>query len=816
MTIPMNRTLKLAVLAVVIASFSTFTSTAQLVVDGTLTPEELVEDILVGEGVTVSNITYTGVASQRGYFDGTASNIGLDGGVILSSGDINIAVGPNNAGGAGQAVSGAGDPDLAALAGVTSVDAVLLEFDFIPTGDSLKFNYVFASEEYNEYTCGGVNDVFGFFLSGPGITGPFANNAANIALIPGTNTPVSINTVNIGVAGANGNAANCDALDPNWPSYNTFFTDNPGGPSIQYDGFTVQLTAEAEVQCGETYHIKLALSDGGDGVFDSGVFLEENSFSSRPVALEFSATSSSGIPLINDTTLVEGCTELAILITREESDSVLVSHLDIGGTATFDVDYTGLVDSLVFEVGQDSAWIYVDPVADGISDNGETVSIGITSVDECGNEITIEQIFVIVDQGDYVYNLNVEAVGEVFCPGDSIVLTADPDGGVPNFTYDWGNGQMGGSITIFPLADTTITVSALDDCNTQSVEETLDLVVEYEGLPTVTTSNDVVLTCPDDEADLTAIGAGFGSLEYMWDNGAGAGSTVTVQPTATQIYTVTVTDDCNATVTGSVEVVVEPYLNLEITGQSLQVTCPGDEIQLEPGVAGGRDPFLFTWSNGSNAQTINVNPDATATYTLTVLDFCQNSEEGTFEVTVPTYDLQLTSIPDSTICELGEIELYVDATGGALNSYTYNWTGQDITTNTTNDSVFVSSTESIETPQDSLTLVYEVEVVDYCGNAMSRSIEVTIRDCELVIPNVFTPGGDSFNDFLVVANVDQYPNSTLRVYNRWGFCVFESENYQNDWNGDKAEAGVYYYLFFPSDPDIEPMTGYVHLIRENN
>jgi gliding motility-associated-like protein len=348
------------------------------------------------------------------------------------------------------------------------------------------------------------------------------------------------------------------------------------------------------------------------------------------------------------------------------------------------------------------------------------------------------------------------------------------------------------------------------------VEETLNLVVEYDGLPTVTTSNDVLLTCPDDEADLTAIGVGFGSLEYMWDNGAGAGSTVTVQPIGTTTYIVTVTDDCNATVTGEIEVIVEPYIDLEITGQSLQVTCPGDMVQFSPGVAGGRDPFVYTWSTGANSQSIEVNPSTTEEYTLSVLDFCQNTEEGTFEVTVPVYNLQLTSIEDSTICELGEIELYVSATGGALNSYTFNWTGQDITTNPANDSVYVSSTESIATPDDSLTFVYQVDVTDYCGNAQSRSIEVTIRDCELVIPNVFTPGVDGFNDYLVVANVDQYPNSTLRIYNRWGFCVFESENYQNDWNGGKMEAGVYYYLFFPSDSDIEPMTGYVHLMTQNN
>src|SRR5690606_3893211 len=97
------------------------------------------------------------------------------------------------------------DPDLAQLISpITVNDCAVLEFDFVPNGDTLKFNFAFASEEYNEYVCGTVNDVFGFFISGPGINGPFTNNAENIALIPGTDVPVSINTLNNGTVGANG------------------------------------------------------------------------------------------------------------------------------------------------------------------------------------------------------------------------------------------------------------------------------------------------------------------------------------------------------------------------------------------------------------------------------------------------------------------------------------------------------------------------------------------------------------------------------------------------------------------------------------
>ena len=261
----------------------------QLVVGNTLTPEELVQNVLLGTGVTVSNITFNGGApttinEQAGTFDGTAAGIGIPNGVILATGNVQVALGPNNGTGTGMGGGnfGFGDPDLTTLSGVTTNDAAILEFDFIPSGDSISFRFVFASEEYPEYVCGTVNDVFGFFLSGPGITGPFQNNATNLALVPGGIVPISINTVNPGVSGANGQAANCTALDPNWPANNVFYQDNTGSQVIQFDGQTVVFIAQAQVECNQQYHIKLAIADGGDTAFDSAVFLESSSFTSTP------------------------------------------------------------------------------------------------------------------------------------------------------------------------------------------------------------------------------------------------------------------------------------------------------------------------------------------------------------------------------------------------------------------------------------------------------------------------------------------------------------------------------------------------------
>ena len=252
------------------------TTYSQLIVNNTVqTPNQLVQNILLGAGITVSNVTFNGsavnanlVRDQAGSFsNGATTNIGINNGVILSTGNAQVAIGPNDDPASTLATANPiqGDADLAALSSLQIRNTAILEFDFVPVGQSLSFNFVFGSEEYLEFVGSQFNDVFGFFLSGPGIAGPFTGGAINIALVPGTNTPISINNVN--------SVAN-----------NTYYNNNGTGatpllnPTIQYDGFTDVIAATATVQCGQTYHIKLAIANVGDNSLDSAVFLQAQSF----------------------------------------------------------------------------------------------------------------------------------------------------------------------------------------------------------------------------------------------------------------------------------------------------------------------------------------------------------------------------------------------------------------------------------------------------------------------------------------------------------------------------------------------------------
>ncbi|HEX9980421.1 MAG TPA: choice-of-anchor L domain-containing protein, partial [Flavobacterium sp.] len=308
-------------------------SHAQLTVTNNQTPAQLVQNVLLGSGISVTNIKFNGVAvnasfvrDQVGFFNnGASTNLGINQGVVMATGKVVIPLPPgpfdaipiasaNNAGSATNPTSSPGyvDGDLASIAGPQGVNtSAVIEFDFVPTGEDLSFNYVFGSEEYPEWVGTTFNDVFGFFLSGPGISGPFSNGGINIAIVPGTaNTPVSINNLN------NGNPNGSDCVNCAYYVNNGTGTTPGVNTTIQLDGFTTVLTASATVQCGETYHIKLAIANVGDNGLDSAVFLQANSFNSTPLELPDDYLVSNGFAVCYGQT-TEICTGLGDGIVHE-------------------------------------------------------------------------------------------------------------------------------------------------------------------------------------------------------------------------------------------------------------------------------------------------------------------------------------------------------------------------------------------------------------------------------------------------------------------------------------------------------------------
>ncbi|MGB0982835.1 MAG: choice-of-anchor L domain-containing protein [Saprospiraceae bacterium] len=363
------------------------------------TPVNLIENVFLGDGVEVLNITYTGDNAAVGYFKLGTQDIGIYEGIVMSTGFVSsIPVSNNTSGGTTGNTTGGADPDLTVIAANPTFDAAIYTIDFIPSADTLQFKYVFGSEEYPTFVCTPFNDAFGFFLSGPGITGPYQNMAQNIALIPNSNTPVSISTVNAG-------GTTC-------PANSQYFVNNPtaaGGQStyqIDYDGFTTVLTATAVVTPCQTYRIKLAIADGSDFQLDSGVFLEGYSFGTNGLKV-YSQTPS----LTNS--IAEGCQPATINFELENpADAPYNLSYSLGGSAEYGIDYTSIPLNAVIPTGQSSFQLPIHALPDNITEGIDTIELYI-------NVTPCEQDTFLIFIEDAVI------VPPVALPGDSSICIGD-------------------------------------------------------------------------------------------------------------------------------------------------------------------------------------------------------------------------------------------------------------------------------------------------------------------------------------------------------------------------------------------------------
>ena len=462
-------------LAGAVAMVCVASTQAQLTIDNTTTVQSLVENVLLGGGVNVTNITFNGVPAnfvteQAASFNGSATTLGITSGMMLATGSVQMAMGPNNSGsmslGGGLPTS---DPDLAILSNPQTVnDAAILEFDFVPAGDSLSFKFVFASDEYLEFV-NSVNDIFGFFLSGPGINGTFSNNAINIALIPNTTDPVTINTVN-------------DVVNP------AYYVDNGDGFTapfntdpqyVQYDGFTVVITASALVSCGETYHIKIAIGDASDTVWDSAVFLEGGSFSS-PNAIDLEVVTASA-----DGTLTEGCTDATFTITRPGADDDIDVSVVVGGTATNGTDYTSIPALITIPDGQNSVSFPIEAFEDNVAEGQEEIVLTATFVNACGDTSISTATVPIVE-----YVPMVLATEDLFleCEDDSVLLIAQLSGGFGNVSPIWDNGTASVFNWVPGMESGTYTITATDEC-----EKSVSAIVNVESGCQIVIPNDLSL-----------------------------------------------------------------------------------------------------------------------------------------------------------------------------------------------------------------------------------------------------------------------------------------------------------------------------------
>ena len=418
---------------------------AQLQVSQSLTPTQLIQQVLIGNGVTVSNITFTGDVQAIGkFYNGATTNVGLQSGVIMTTGSALNAIGPNNSTGKSTNNSGGSDPQLASLVTTTINDAAVFEFDFIPIADTVSFRYVFGSEEYEEYVNSSFNDVFGFFISGPNPAGGTYNNL-NMAMIPGTNNPVSINNVNQGLN-------------------TTYYFNNDNGITIQYDGMTVVLEAWTVVTPCVTYHFKAAIGDAGDGALDSGVFLEEGSFSTNAVQISTNYTIQGAIQKG-----IEGCNSAEIKVTLpgtlNQDFAVLIDTM--WGTATNGVDFPHIADSIVVPAGQLEGYLTLTPLADGITEGQEEWNMIFETSSCTVDTVTIPMI-------DYTPIEFEKYQSDTMVCSDSLILSVYPINGILPYEINWN-----------PNSELTDTNLSSTWANPSQTTEFIIEVKDISGCPSV-------------------------------------------------------------------------------------------------------------------------------------------------------------------------------------------------------------------------------------------------------------------------------------------------------------------------------------------
>lgn len=718
---------------------------SQITVTNTQTPIELVENVLLGFGVTATNITVNGTALNAStiqgnitYFDATGTTFPIPTGVLLTTGNGVGAIGPNNSGSftnntpATPNVSS--DPHLNSIANAAPTNGVVLEFDFVPAGDTISFNYIFGSDEYPEFSPSTFNDAFGFFLWGPGITGPYPlagypAGGDNLALIPGTTTPVTINNVGPGAG-----------------QFPAFYSNNIGGAAygtaIQYDGTTVTLSANASVQCNQTYHIKLAISNVGDQAYDSGVFLQANSFTSE--AVEVAVATVSG-----DTSVIEGCTSADLMFIRAQSQvgDTLIVNYTVGGTAIEGTDYPSLPNPVIFLPGEDTVVLTIDPIDDGIPDNLESVIITATTITVCGDTIVSSGTIWIVDSAD----INIlEPDPTIFCANDSVLINVSASGGGLPYTYTWNdpNSQTGSTVYLSSVlgvmtGTTEYIVDVVDACG-YTATDTVTITLEVDPSVNINILEpDPTVICIDDSLTINVSSSGgTGPYSYSWNDPNNQTGTPAFLPTPTVALTstefiVTSTDVCGYIGVDTVTITLDS-VEIDITEPDITLVCPDDSVVVNVSASGGAAPYTYTWNDPNNQTGSTVFlPTApglligSVDYIVTATDACGHSQTDTVTITLDSVNIVITEPDPLVFCANDSVPVMVSTTGGTA-PYTYTWNDPN---NQMGDSVFLSTTIGALTGVTD----YIVTVTDACGHSLTDTVTITLNQTLVVDTTLSLP-----------------------------------------------------------------------------
>ncbi len=635
--------------------------------------EELIREVFIGgDCFDVNGVTLSGGADQIGKFFNGLTNIGFETGMILATGDIGVAPGPNSSDGAGGGGAGNSDSDLAAISSGPMFDAAVVEFDFTPTQALLSFEYVFASEEYCEYVNSQFNDVFGFFISGPGIPG-----TQNLAVIPTTTTPITINTINhvtnsgLYVHNTPPGLDNCDdggftgTVPPVPPAM------GPGPQECEFDGFTRRMTAVAQVIPCSTYHIKLAIADIGDGLWDSAVFLKAGSFSGGGNA--------SIKWVVNDdpnlSEVTEGCGDVKILVDRLSSN--LLNPLTVGftitGTATSGSDFVPIPGSITIPAGQDQVLFPVTILNDLLEEGAETIILTLNNPCSC---LRPQEVLTILDYqpmkpvADTVYVCGPNGFGTV---------GVNVEGGREPYTYQWSTGSTEQTMTTSVSLSSTFTVTVTDACGKTKLAYAR---INVTPMPIAQLLPPAPQLCPGQSATIQVTFNGSGPFELVYSLNYNNQSPITnitdnpytlhvTQPGLYLIASVIDSLGCPGAGAGAINVLAS---NLALSATSSNPACPlSADGSINTTVTGGTAPYNYSWTGpapiGNVPDPVNLLPGQ---YRLTVTDASGCTQTQTFTLVAPN-PITPSAVVQGITCAAplaGSVDISVS---GGVPGYIYKW-----------------------------------------------------------------------------------------------------------------------------------------------
>jgi gliding motility-associated-like protein len=513
----------------------------------------------------------------------------------------------------------------------------------------------------------------------------------------------------------------------------------------------------------------------------------------------------------NDPTMMaEGCVSTTVTLTRGSNNlSVpLTIPISVNGTATPGVDYSSIPNSVTFPAGQTTVSFTFSAFADAATEGIETVNLVFAIPDPCGGNASQTINLKINDVAPV--QVAVES-DEVLCPGNPIEVIANATGGVGPYVYSWNTGETTSSIFVNPSSTQTYTVSVTDNCLLQTAVGSGTVIIPVYQSLTATSSPDITEICPYLPATLsvTAIG-GAGVYSYQWSAGAENLDTIETQdvlPSTSTTYNILITDQCGNTVTEQViYTITSPPLIL--TMSPAQLICPGDSAFVSATATGGFGQYYYNWLiNGATTEGIWVKPSETTSYEVTVSDECQTfTVEGTaiVEVIKPNADFAISS---NTLFEGLPITFQNLTTGGV----TYFWTFGD-----GNSSTMVHPNNTYQVPGTyTVTLIATNQLG--CKDTVSKPI-VILPEYYIYVPNAFTPDGNRSNNYFSASTVN-IAQLNVKIFNRWGEMIFESDQLDFAWNGTykdfKVQDGIFVYkIEYKTTGGIEEtIVGHVALIK---